>query len=119
MQRNPGLANPYAFIEPFSKGVDPSIVDKKDYLVGKGFYRCVHNGCPEILSRQCWRPHIELDHIHGRKVLNYHDKNASYPCTDCPAILKSRREREMHRRKEHNMRDAFKEECRRKREIKQ
>jgi Zn-finger protein len=101
-----------------SKGKDPSTIEKKSYLVGKGFYRCVHLGCPEILSRQCWRPHIELDHLNGRKILNQHDKNAVYPCSDCSAILKSRREKELHRRKAHNLRDMFKEECRRKRELK-
>lgn len=81
----------------FSKGLDPNKVIKKDYQVGKGFYRCAHVGCHEILSRQCWRPHIEIDHMNGFKLLRT-NKNEDFPCTECPAILPTRKLREMHRR---------------------
>jgi hypothetical protein len=100
----PGYMNPLAF--GLSKGLDPNTVNKKDYLVGKGFYRCAHVGCHEVLSRQCWRPHIELDHQNGIKLLKV-DKDEVFPCTDCGEILPTRKLREMHRRRVHNLRDKF------------
>ena len=109
----PGYLNPDA--AGLSKGIDPTTVVKKDYLVGKGFYRCAHIGCHEVLSRQCWRPHIELDHQNGVKLIKV-QKDEVFPCTECKEVLRSRKEREKHRRKSHNLRDKFRIDCAQKRE---
>jgi hypothetical protein len=55
--------------------------------------------------------------MNGFKLLNV-DKDERFPCTECPAVLETRKLREMHRRKEHNLREKYKEDCRRKREQK-
>ena len=87
----------------FSPGVDPTQYCKKDYAVNKTHFRCVHVGCTAVLSRQCWRPHIEMDHVNGKKTFKKKLTDATFPCTDCGAVLATRRERELHRRKEHSI----------------
>lgn len=36
----PGYMNPLA--HGLSKAIDPTTLDKKEFLIGKGFYRCAH-----------------------------------------------------------------------------
>jgi hypothetical protein len=66
-------------------------------------FRCVHEGCKSILSRQCWRPHIEMDHINGKKTFKKKHVGETFKCTDCDAELPTRRARELHRRKVHSI----------------
>ena len=94
----------------FSPGVDPSKVNKKDYQVGKVHFRCVHPGCKCVLSRQCWRPHIEMDHINGRKTFKKKHFGETFACTDCGEQLPTRRARELHRRKFHSISKQIQQE---------
>ena len=87
----------------YSPGVDPSQINKKDYQEAKFHFRCVHVGCKSVLSRQCWRPHIEMDHIDGKKTFKKKHVGETFPCTDCDAKLPTRRARELHRRKVHSI----------------
>lgn len=102
----------------FSPGVNPSAVNKMDYQVCQGRFRCVHEGCRYILSRQCWRSHIEMDHIDGVKTFKKILNGMTFPCTDCAEVLPTRRARELHRRKAHSLKLVLQEEFRRKREEK-
>ena len=87
----------------FSPGIDPLTIEKKAYLVGKGFYRCAHAGCYEILSRQYWRPHIELDHIDGKRRIKK-EKGEVFPCTECGLVFATRQLKEQHRTSVHDLR---------------
>ena len=94
----------------FSPGVDPSKIVKKDYQVGKVHFRCVHEGCKCVLSRQCWRPHIEMDHINGKKTFKKKHFGETFACTDCGEQLPTRRARELHRRKFHSISKQIQQE---------
>lgn len=94
----------------FSPGVDPSKINKKDYQVGKVHFRCVHAGCKCVLSRQCWRPHIEMDHINGKKTFKKKHFGETFACTDCGEQLPTRRARELHRRKFHSISKQIQQE---------
>ena len=110
MSRTPKL--PANRQEPYvSLGIDPLSIDKKEFLVGKGFYRCAHAGCYEILSRQFWRPHIELEHIEGKRRVKVME-GEEFRCTECGLVFATRLLKEQHRTSAHNLREKLAEDCR-------
>lgn len=59
-----------------------------------------------------------MDHIDGVKTFKKILNGETFPCTDCSAVLPTRRARELHRRKAHSLKLVLQEEFRRKREEK-
>lgn len=87
-----------------SRGKDPNTLVKKDYQVSKWQFRCAHVGCPAVLYPQSWRLHIETDHINGKRIFKRkQDPAVSFKCTDCGLMSATRKAREQHRRRDHNI----------------